>query len=165
MSDTYVECLVGRKPSIILTICQWILTIVAGLGILYGLVASPIIFIVGVVFGVGAFFVKRNANLEFEYLYLDKEITIDKIMDKSKRKRVAKYDVEGIEIIAPVNSHELDGYNNRQVKVKDYSTGIVDVPDTRYAMFYKGEEKVIFNPSGELLNAIKTVAPRKVFLY
>lgn len=165
MSETYVECLVGRKPSIILTICQWILTIVAGLGILYGLVASPIIFIVGVVFGVGAFFVKRNANLEFEYLYLDKEITIDKIMDKSKRKRVAKYDVEGIEIIAPVNSHELDSYNNRQVKVKDYSTGIVDVPDTRYAMFYKGEEKVIFNPSGELLNAIKTVAPRKVFLY
>ena len=165
MSDTYVECLVARKPSIIGTICQWILTIVAGLAILYGLVASPIIFIVGVAFGVGAFFVKRHANLEFEYLYLDKEITIDKIMDKSKRKRVAKYDVDGIEIIAPVISHELDSYNNRQVKVKDFSTGNVDVPDTRYAMFYKGGEKVIFNPSSELLNAIKTVAPRKVFLY
>ena len=165
MSETYVECLVARKPSIIGTICQWILTIVAGIAIIFGLIASPISFIVGIAFGVGAWFVKRYSNVEFEYLYLDKELSVDKILDQSKRKKAANYDIDGIEIIAPVNSHELDSYKNRQVKVKDFSTGIADTPDSRYVMYYKGEEKVIFNPSEDLLKAIKTVAPRKVFQY
>lgn len=166
MSETYVECLVQHKPSVIGTICQWVLTIIAGLAILVSLAMSQtLLLIAGVLIGVGAYFIKRYSNVEYEYLYLDKEITVDKILDKSKRKKAGKYEVDGIEIIAPVNSHELDSYRNRTFKEKDFSTGIVETPDRRYVMIYKGEERVLFNPSEELLKAVKTVAPRKVFEY
>lgn len=165
MSETYVECLVQRKTSVMGNICKWILSVLAALCILYGLIASIVLLIIGIALAVGAYFINRFINVEFEYLYLDKEITIDKILDRSKRKRVAKFDIDGIEIIAPINSHELDSYRNRTAKEKDFSVGASETPDTRYVMYYKGEEKVIFNPSEELLKAVKTIAPRKVFQY
>jgi len=164
MSETYVECLVQRKPSIIGNICRWILTILAGLFLIYGVLTSTVIFFVGVVFGVGAYLVMRFTNIEFEYLYLDKEITVDKIMNKTKRKKAATFEVDRIEIIAPINSHALDSYRNRTAKEKDFSTGIIAQPDTRFVMYYNGEDRIVFSPSESLLKAVKTVAPRKVFL-
>ena len=39
-------------------------------------------------------------DIEYEYLYLDKEITIDKIMAKTRRKRVLSISVDKIEILS-----------------------------------------------------------------
>ena len=44
--------------------------------------------IIAVVAGVGAYFVNLNANLEYEYLYVDKQLTVDKIMARTRRKKV-----------------------------------------------------------------------------
>ena len=114
--------------------------------------------------GVAAYFVYLNADLEYEYLYLDKEITIDKVMAKSKRKKVAKYEVERMEILAPIKSWHMDGFKNRTVKTVDYSSGVENQPDLRYVMYYEGNLKVILEPSMEMVKAIKNIAPRKVFM-
>ena len=55
-------------------------------------------------------------DLEYEYLYLDKELSVDKIMAKSKRKRVGTYSLDRMEVFAPVYSYHLDNFKNRQVK-------------------------------------------------
>ena len=163
MSDTYVECLVKAKASglgKVLKVLMIVLAILFGMAtLLFGLVS----FVLAVAAGVGAYFVNLYTDLEYEYLYLDKEIAVDKVMAKSKRKRVATYSLDRMEIFAPIRSYHLDNYRNRDVKVRDYSIGEELQPDLRYAMFYEGGEKVLFSPSEQLIKVLKNAAPRKVF--
>lgn len=163
MSDTYVECLVKAKASPIAVLFKYVLiaaAVVCGLGALMGYFVA---FLGMLLAGAGAYFVNMFTDLEYEYLYLDKELVVDKVMAKSKRKRVNTYTLERIEIFAPIKSHQLDSYRNRSVNVKDYSIGQELQPDLRYAMYYEGGVKVILSPSPELIKAMKNAAPRKVF--
>lgn len=164
MSNTYVECLVKQKQSGLSKFFKGVLiflTVVFGLLMFLGFVIA---LIAALITGVAAYFVNLYTDLEFEYLYLDRELVVDKVMAKSKRKRVATYSVDRIEILAPIKSYHLDSYKNRDVKVKDYSIGEELQPDMRYAMFYEGGQKILLNPSQELVKAIRNVAPRKVFM-
>ena len=162
MSDAYVECLVKAKTSGLAVFFKILLIVIAAICFLA-------MFIIGLAFipmllaGIGAYFLNLFTDLEYEYLYLDKELTVDKVMAKSRRKRVATYSLERVEILAPIKSYRLDNYKNRDVKVKDYSVREELKPDLRYVMFYEGGEKIILNPSPEMIKLMKNVAPRKVF--
>lgn len=163
MSEAYVECLVKAKTSVMAVFFKYLLIAIAAvsfLGILIGLVLAFIPFLAA---AVGVYFVNLYTDVEFEYLYLDKELTVDKVMAKSKRKRLATYSLERMEIFAPVHSYHLDSFKNRNVKEKDYSIRQVLQPDQRYAMYYEGGERVILSPSPELVKMMKNAAPRKVF--
>lgn len=163
MSETYVECLVKHKSSIGGMILKWILIfLTAFLGFL-GIMGDTIPLILAVVTGILAYLVSLSSDLEYEYLYFDKEITIDKIMNKSKRKKVEILEIDRMEIIAPIKSHHLDSYRNRKLKTTDYSIGEEKQPDNRFVMYYNGDRRIIMSPSPEFLKAIRTVAPRKVF--
>jgi len=163
MSDTYVECLVKAKQRGIFKFLSVLLTILAVIFFFSMFFLSYIGLLLMAIAGVGAYFLKMNTDLEYEYLYLDKELVVDKVMAKSKRKRVASYSLSRMEIVAPIRSYHLDNYKNRQVKVKDYSVGEELKPDLRYAIYYEGGEKILFNPSPEMVKAMKNAAPRKVF--
>ncbi len=162
ISDTYVECLVKKKTNTLFLLLRILSVMLTVVFILLGLILWPAL-IVGALTGVAAYFIYLNSDLEYEYLYLDKEITIDKVMAKTKRKRVAKYDVQRMEILAPMNSYHLGDYKNRTAKTYDYSSGEAKQPEARYVMYYEGGQKVILEPGAELVKAIKNVAPRKVF--
>lgn len=162
MSDSYVECLVKAKQPAwakILKVLLVTLTVLSCLVMFVFIIFLP----VALVAGVGAYFLNMFTDLEYEYLYLDKELSVDKIMAKSKRKRIGTYSLDRMEVFAPVYSYHLDGFKNRQVKEKDYSIGEVLQPDGRYAMYYEGGEKIILSPNEELVKVLKSVAPRKVF--
>lgn len=164
MSDVYVECLVKAKTSLLGKIGKYaliVLTVLIGCATL--LFMNVFLLILAVAAGAGAYFVGMFTDLEYEYLYLDKELTIDKVMAKTRRKRVAVYQLDRMEIFAPVKSYHLDNYRNRNVKEKDYSIGYEEQPDKRYAMYYEGGEKLILSPSPELVKAMRNAAPRKVF--
>lgn len=164
MSDAYVECLVKAKPSTLGRFFKYLLYIVTALSlVMMFLLVNMLLFFLAVAAGVGAYFVGLNTDLEYEYLYLDKELTIDKIMGKTKRKRVAVFQLDRMEIFAPIKSYHLDNYKNRQTKDKDYSIGYVEQPDLRYAMYYEGGERLILSPSPEMVKIMKNAAPRKVF--
>lgn len=163
MSETYVECLVKRKTSVVATILKWILIAVTAFFGFMGIMGAIIPLVIAIVTGVAAYFVNMLCNLEYEYLYLDKEITIDKIMNQTKRKKVEVLEVDRLEIIAPIKSHHLDSYRNRQMKTTDYSIGEEREPDNRFVMYYNGDRRIILSPTPEFLKAIRTVAPRKVF--
>ncbi len=164
MSETYVECLVKAKSKTGMKLLKYLLIGLTAIFVLLALLGIILAIIPGAITGIAAYFVTLNADLEYEYLYLDKELVIDKVLAKSKRKRVATYQVERMEILAPVHSYHLDNFKNRQVKVKDYSIGEELKPDLRYAVYYEGGEKLILSPSEELVKAIRSVAPRKVFM-
>ena len=156
MSDSYVECLVKAKQPIWAKILKVLLVTLTVLSCL-------VMFVFIIFLPIGAYFLNMFTDLEYEYLYLDKELSVDKIMAKSKRKRVATYSLDRMEVFAPVYSYHLDNFKNRQVKEKDYSIGEVLKPDGRYAMYYEGGEKIILSPNEELVKVLKSVAPRKVF--
>lgn len=164
MSDAYIECLVKAKPSMVGKFFKYLLYLLtAALLVLMFLTMNVLLSLLAVVAGVGAYFVGMYTDLEYEYLYLDKELTIDKVMGKAKRKRVAVYQLDRMEVIAPIRSYHLDGFKNRQTRDKDYSIGYEEQPDLRYAMYYEGGERLILSPSSEMIKLMKNAAPRKVF--
>ena len=162
MNETYVEWLVKKKTPAYMTLLRILSVMLTVCFVLVGLAFVPAL-LVGIALGVAAYFIYMNSDLEYEYLYVDKELTVDKVMAKSKRKRVAVFDIGKMEILAPVKSWRLDNYKNRTDKAVDYSSGEEKQPDTRYVMFYDGKQKIIIEPNEELIKAIQTVAPRKVF--
>ena len=101
MSDSYVECLVKAKQPTwakILKVLLIALTVLSCLVMFVFIIFLP----VALAAGVGAYFLNMYTDLEYEYLYLDKELSVDKIMAKSKRKRVGTYSLDRMEVFAPV---------------------------------------------------------------
>ncbi len=162
MNETYVEWLVKRKTPAYMAFLKILFTVLAVFFVLIGLLLLPAL-LIGVICGVAAYFITLNADLEYEYLYVDKELTVDKVMAKSRRKRVAVFSLDKMEIVAPVKSWHLDNYKNRSGKAVDYSSGEEKQPDKRFVFYYDGQKKVIFEPNEEMIKAMQTVAPRKVF--
>lgn len=165
MNDSYKELLVkkgtGMKDRVFRIVCL-VPTIL--LVLLTFLTANMILFILAVALGVLDYFIFQWTDVEFEYLYLDKEISIDKVMAKSRRKRAAVLNVEKMEILAPIQSHQLDSYRNRNVKTVDYSAG-TDLPGQKvYAMYYEGNQKYLLNLDDDFAKTVKMVAPRKVYM-
>lgn len=162
MSETYVECLVPARKS---GTSKAIMVVLIVLTVIFCLAMFliPMAMFLAIATGIGIYFANLYSNIEYEYLYLDKELTVDKIMAQSRRKRVATYSLERMEIFAPINSWHLDNFKNRNVKTVDYSIGQELKPDGRYAMYYEGGMKVILSPSEDMVKALKNVSPRKVF--
>ena len=164
--NSFVECLVPSKASPLMVVLKGVtlaLTIMLFIG------AFTVLGIVGmiltIVAGVAYYFISLNASIEFEYQYCDREITVDKILNKSRRKNVAKYDVGRIEAMAPSRSYHLDEFKNRTYKALDFSAREKNPqPDPTYTIYYDGKEKIVLEPSKEFVEAIKAVAPRKVFM-
>jgi len=162
--ENYKELLVKQER----TAKQKLYRVLAVVGaVIVGLLAFVtfnIIFLtVFAVMVVVAYFVFVNTDLEFEYLYLDKEISIDKIISKTKRKKAGSIDVNRIEIVAPADSHQLDSYKNRDLKLVDYSAGS-DVDEQKlYTIIYDGNQKILVNFDDEFIKILTNIIPRKVF--
>ncbi len=164
MSETYVECLIKAKQTGTAKFAKGLLIVLTVVFLLAAMIGLWPAFFFAIAAGVGAYFVGMYTDIEYEYLYLDKELVIDKVLAKTKRKRVGTYTLDRTEIFAPVKSYHLDNFKNRNVKLKDYSIGEELKPDRRYALYYEGGEKLILSPSEDLVKAMKNAAPRKVFL-
>ena len=165
MSEVYVEHLVKREKASglkFLKILLIMLTVVFGLmGLLMMLYGLPLLIAVGT--GVGAYFAGLYADVEFEYLYLDKEFYVDKNFCKNKIKKAENFEFERMEILAPIHSYHLDSYKNRNAKETDYSIGVEEKPDLRYVMYYEGNRRIVLSPNEEFVKAMRNASPRKVF--
>ena len=97
MSDLYTELLVQRKTPAsakILKVLMIVATVFAGL---LGFTFMPLALVVFVGMIILCYFKLSSFDLEFEYLYVNGELDVDKIMSKTKRKRVASIEtVAGI---------------------------------------------------------------------
>jgi len=167
MSDLYVELLVKKKSSSMDSMKKGLLiggTVVCIVG---GILYHPLLLIGALAFLVMDFLLLPRLDLEYEYLYVNGELDIDKIMSKQKRKKAARYDLKEMEIVAPKNSHELDSYkNNQSIKVRDFSSN--EETAKTYGMVVKGEkglELVYFEPNEAILKDMQRIAPRNVKMY
>ena len=164
MNDTYVEVMVARKKNPLVGIGRIVCYVLSVLFFLLGIVGSAFMIVIAAAFAAVAYFVFPRLDIEYEYLYIDREISIDKIMSKEKRKNVYTVDLNKMEFIAPVNSHELDSYKARNLKVYDFTS--LEEGAKVYSIVYEtgreGTVLVNFEPNEEMLRAIRNVFPRKV---
>ncbi|MCR5591667.1 MAG: DUF6106 family protein [Lachnospiraceae bacterium] len=164
MNDTYVEVMVAKKKNPILPVAKVFLYGLAIACFMMAVTASGIFFVITAISVLVAYFVLPNFDLEYEYLYIDKEISIDKIMSKEKRKNVYTVDLGRMELMAPAGSHELDSYKARGIRTYDFSSGNegANVYSIVYESGKDGTVLVNIEPNEEMLRAIKNVFPRKV---
>lgn len=163
MSELYVECLVSHKAPALKQFLKILFLVLTVLFFFLSFMVGILALIMAIVCGVLSYYMTLETSLEYEYLYVDKEISIDKISSKKKRKNVEKLDTAKMEILAPVKSWHLDEYRGRNLKQKDYSIGYEEQPERRYALIYEGGIEILLSPSPAFLAAVKSVAPRKVF--
>lgn len=166
MNDTYVEQLIAKKPNPLSGVLK---VVVYGIGIvcaIMGLLGWFSLFLLAIALFLVAYFALPMLDVEYEYLYLSKEISIDKIIAKQRRKHALSIDLNKVSIIAPENSHELDSYKNRPHEDKDFTAQ--DEGVKAYIVAYEDGENlslVKMDLNEEMLKAIKMVFPRKVVEY
>lgn len=163
MSDSYVEVLVKRRGKSIHTVIKVVMMVITVAMLAAGYFLHWILFIPGIfLMFVDSKFLPR-LSVEYEYLYVAGELTIDKILGKEKRKNCFVEEVKQMEIIAPVDSDKLREFDNKQCVIKDFSSEKEEAK-VYACIFRKNQElwKVLFEPNEKLLEAMWTIAPQKV---
>lgn len=165
MNEMYAEWLVKRKTpgyALLLKIVMGILCVIA-----FFLSVSPVFGILGVVilFAVGAvtYLVFRNSEVEYEYLYVANQFSVDQIFGKSKRKKAWEGSMDEIQIVAPTGSAEAKAQETNNIKVLDFSSHRPEAKTYTLISQSGGERiKIIFEPNEKLIHCMKMTAPRKV---
>lgn len=164
LNDSYAECLVKKRtPGY-----SGLLTALLALGVL--LSAGSILlfrlfgFIAFLLMYLTAVYVHRLRRVEYEYLFAEGQFTVDVILNKSRRKKMAEYDLENIQIVAPVHSNKLQEFERKVKTIEDFSSGNADAK--RYAMICQKDgscKKVLFEPDERMLRCIRMAAPGKYY--
>lgn len=153
---------VGNKLGQIICIALMAFCLVVTV-LIYSLFITP-----AIIFGVIWYFLYLNAQLEYEYTYIEGRLSVARIKAKRKRKELARIEMEEVMLIAPSNDAELKSYfNNKQITRKDYSSGFANV--TTYQVVYKaktgnGLAMMGFEPDMKMLDTMKSRYGRKVVI-
>ena len=168
MSDLYTEVLVKKQQTGKDKAIKGVLIFFTVLFAAAGIMMNPLILLLALVLGIVDYIFIPKLSVEFEYLYVNGELDIDRIYSQSRRKRAASYELSNMEILAPYQSHQLDSYKkNQSIKRYNYSSGIEGQGPKPYAFVISKDntmQMVIFEPDEVMLKDIRNRAPRKVFM-
>ena len=165
MSDLYKEYLVKKERTAGEVLARFGLiggTVILTIG---GLLVNIWLWIPAVAMGIATYVLLPGTDLEYEYLLVGHTLDIDKVMSKTKRKKLKSFDLSQAEIIAPLHSHRMDYYNaNTNLKVEDFSSG--NDEHLRYAFVISdsgANAKVIFEPDEAMIGMLRSSMPGKCF--
>ena len=163
MEEVFVELIIKRRTglkefllralSVMVVIFVFLMTI--GLGML-GITIT-------VLLGYVAYLAWTYTSIEYEYSFLNGELTIDKIMGQRKRKSVDSFDIKQAEIIAPTYSDEIIRTTGSVSKTFDYSSGYRS--DKLYSIIMNngnGNIQVVFEPDDRIIDAMHHLRPNIV---
>ena len=114
MSDLYTEVLVKKQQTGKDKVIKGVLIFFTVLFAAAGIMMNPLILLLALVLGIVDYIFIPKLSVEFEYLYVNGELDIDRIYSQSRRKRAASYELSNMEILAPYQSHQLDSYKKNQ---------------------------------------------------
>ena len=154
MEESYIEWLVKRKDPIYALPVKIIMVLVCAFSVLLALQT-----VIGVVImtaaGIGTYFIFLNLSVEYEYLFAEGGLRIDRILGKARRK-------DDVQLIAPVDSYMLKDYAKQGMKVMDCTSGKQGA-EVYALMYQKGADtmKVLIEPNEKMLAAMRRTFPRK----
>lgn len=116
-------------------------------------------FILIAMIGFGTYYLIKNFDVEYEYICTNGDLDIDKIIAKSRRKRLTTVDIKGA-----VDFGLTKGMNfNKEYSIIDASSGddedsyYIACKDSKYGMCY-----VLISPNEDMLEIIKAYLPRTI---
>lgn len=104
-------------------------------------------------------------KVEWEYVFCDGQLDFDMIMGGEKRKNILRVELENAAVIAPMESHKMDGY--RHLPVRDFSSRQADAKPYGIAIKIGEKEEqtvLLFEPSEKMIGLIQTKFPQKTEL-
>ena len=139
--------------SLVITIVSWVLACY-----------SPVMLLMTLIFGVLFYFITFRSNKEYECSYFDGEVRFAKIMNKSRRKRLAVYSMDEVSQIAPAGDRSVYRYEtDHTVKVLDYTSQVKDQPYYEMVIQKEGDTYLIkFEPDDKYLDAVQVKYAQKV---
>lgn len=160
MGDIYTEQLIKRKKTnktmigkialILLTIAFFVL------GMMIPFVELVFLVMIGV-----DIYLFRSMDIEYEYLYINGNLDVDKIMSKSRRKKVFEMNVSELELLAPSGYPELRPFQG--LKSMDFTSGEEGRSVYEMIVLKNGEKKkIMFEPNDTIVDGMRMYAPRKV---
>lgn len=159
--ENYVEVLVKKKRRAVDMLLRILSVMGAVLFFLLGLQMS-VLLLAALVMAALSYYVFLQTDVEYEYLYVDRELRIDKIMAKSRRKKQKEFSLENLEAAATEGSVHLESFRNGKWQTFDYSSQ--QEGGKRMILYFGKGQKVILEKDEGLLKAMYTASPRKVFL-
>lgn len=161
MSDFYTEQLIKKRTDgkdIAMKILLIAVTVIS----FFIAFLMPFLLLLPIVFIAVDIFLFRRMDVEYEYIYINGDLDIDKVMHKEKRKHMLSMNVQDMELLAPEGSFQLQSY--RTGKVYDYSSGDPAAAGRYVLVFTRSGEtvKVLFEPNRDLVEGFFLLAPRKV---
>jgi hypothetical protein len=160
MNNTYVEHLVKGKESILWKLLFGLAVILAA-GSLWFAMVNVFGILLFIACSVAVYFVWLNSSIEYEYLYIDGEFSVDTVLHKSRRRKLVNVKASDLIICAPVNSEDAK-YNANGAKLLDVSG---QCPDSRkYVYVYnQGSQKyaMTFEMTDALEKEIRYYTPQK----
>ena len=167
MDTGCLEVIVNRKPNTLIKAVCYGACVLTVCFCLLAFMTSLLFLIPAALCAAAANYFWLESAVDFEYVYVDKELRVAKIMQKQRRKELAVYDLTQMEVLAPVGSYHLDGFKNKDLKVIDYSSQGDENKASRYALILSDGTELILDMVGEyssqILDLIRTFSPRKVF--
>lgn len=104
-------------------------------------------------------------NAEYEYSLVDNELTVDKIMSRSMRKRCGVYNIAKASLIAKPSSQAALGMEHRKLRTYNYTSNdgqenimLVYTMDSSNEMVC-----LVLEPNEKMLEAIKRCAPKSAY--
>ena len=167
MDTGCLEVIVNRKPNTLIKAVCYGACVLTVCFCLLAFMTSLLFLIPAALCAAAANYFWLESAVDFEYVYVDKELRVAKIMQKQRRKELAVYDLTQMEVLAPVGSYHLDGFKNKDLKVIDYSSQGDENKASRYALILSDGTELILDMVGDyssqILDLIRTYSPRKVF--
>ena len=162
--DTFFEQIVSIKKTgktIFLFLSIWTLALLlCVLLLLFGTqFIGPLtpILIVGI--GYGAWWLTSKFNVEYEYIVTNGTMDVDKIINKSSRKRISSFELANVERLEKYNDHLLQNVKKENII---FACNQNDA-DAYLIVASKEDTKVnyiVFTPSDKLKDAIKKSLPK-----
>ena len=112
-----------------------------------------------------AFKFSKEVFVEYEYALTNNELDIDKILGRSRRKRIITVNFKTVEICASINDDRFTSeYNTSVVKTLDV-TGKSD-NEIYFVDFTtdKGRTRVLFQPTDKMKDGLKLVNPKAIHI-
>lgn len=161
---SYCECVVARRQTVKDYAIKGLLVALAIAITVAGLYLSVLLVLAAVAWYAIITFWSRF-QVVYEYVFVDGQIDFDKIMGGNSRKHVKRIDLDTVTIVAPKNSHALDGYKHLQGKAVDFTSLDPQNAGSVYVIVNKGDkdtELIRFEPDDNMITLMKKKAPRKV---
>ncbi len=165
LQDSFIEQNVQRKkPPMDGLIRGILITMTALTFFIFAMFVNLLFFIPFVMFAALTWWYNMNSDIEFDYTLTNRELEIAKIRGKNSIKPILTMDIGAdLVVMAPSRTEPVQPWVGKKMKTLD-CTSRTGKP--YYCMIVKHEreeeQKILFEPSEELLEAMWRIQPRNV---